>query len=109
MSRFRLYPDAAEEEALLVHCGHARYVWNLACEQGSWWNPRRGPAPGYVEQNRQLTDARGDNPWLAAGSVIVQQQALRDYTTAMAHFFVVRIGGRRFVGGAGPRVSGSLR
>lgn len=87
MSRFRLYPDAAEEEALLVHCGHARYVWNLACEQQSWWNPRRGPAPGYAEQNRQLTDARGDNPWLAAGSVIVQQQALRDFATAMAHFF----------------------
>ncbi|EFC83978.1 transposase [Parafrankia sp. EUN1f] len=58
MTRFRLYPDEGQEETLLVHCRHARYVWNLAAEQQSWWNPRRGPAPGYAEQNRQLTEAR---------------------------------------------------
>lgn len=85
ISRFRLYPDAAQEEALLLHCGHARYVWNLAVEQQSWYRPWRGPVPGYAEQNRQLTEARADNPWLAAGSVIVQQ-ALRDFATAMANF-----------------------
>jgi transposase len=87
MSRFRLYPDATQAEALLTHCGHARYVWNLAVEQQSWWNPRRGPAPGYAEQNRQLTEARRECDWLAAGSIIVQQQALRDFATAMANVF----------------------
>ncbi|ABW09594.1 DNA (cytosine-5-)-methyltransferase [Parafrankia sp. EAN1pec] len=87
VSRFRLYPDAAQEQALLVHCGHARFVWNLACEQQPWYRPWRGRAPGYAEQNRQLTEARSANPWLAAGSVIVQQQALRDFATAMANFF----------------------
>lgn len=71
MSRFRLYPDVAQEEALLVHCGHARFVWNLCVEQQPWWNPRCGPAPGYAEWNRQLTAARGACDWLAAGSVIV--------------------------------------
>ncbi|SNQ47259.1 DNA (Cytosine-5-)-methyltransferase [Frankia canadensis] len=69
------------------HCGHARYAWNLAVEQQSWWNPRRGPAPGYAEQNRQLTEARRAFDWLAAGSIVVQQQALRDFSTAMANFF----------------------
>ncbi|SNQ49529.1 DNA (Cytosine-5-)-methyltransferase [Frankia canadensis] len=73
--------------AMVEHCGHTRYVWNLAVEQQSWWNPRRGPAPGYVEQNRQLTEARRAFDWLAAGSIIVQQQALRDFSTAMAGFF----------------------
>ncbi len=87
MSRYRLHPDARQEEALLVHCGHARYVWNLAVEQQSWWTPRRGPAPGYGEWNRQLTEARRAFDWLAAGSVIVAQQALRDFSTAMANFF----------------------
>ncbi|HEX3201941.1 MAG TPA: helix-turn-helix domain-containing protein, partial [Actinomycetes bacterium] len=33
MSRYRLYPTAAQEQALLEHCVHARYVWNLAVEQ----------------------------------------------------------------------------
>src|ERR1700690_356097 len=28
--RARLYPPAAQEAALLEHCAHARYVWNLA-------------------------------------------------------------------------------
>ena len=37
-------------------------------------------APGYLEQCRQLTEARAADPWLAAGSETVQQQALRDFT-----------------------------
>lgn len=87
MARFRLYPTAEQVVGLEKHCGYARFVWNLACEQQSWWTARRGPAPGYAEQNRQLTQARVENPWLAAGSVIVQQQALRDFAAAMAGFF----------------------
>lgn len=43
--------------------------------------------PGFAERCRQLTEARADNPWLAAGSVIVQQQAVRDHGQAMANFF----------------------
>ncbi|MCO5987312.1 helix-turn-helix domain-containing protein [Actinoallomurus spadix] len=27
--RFRLAPTPAQEQALLEHCSHARYVWNL--------------------------------------------------------------------------------
>jgi putative transposase len=86
MSRYRLYPIPAQEDVLLGHCAHARYVWNLAVEQRSWWQPGR-PAPGYVEQCRQLSKARAANPWLAAGSVIVQQQALRDSHAAHASWF----------------------
>jgi putative transposase len=86
MSRYRLYPIPAQEDVLLGHCAHARYVWNLAVEQRSWWQPGH-PAPGYVEQCRQLSKARAANPWLAAGSVIVQQQALRDFHAAHASWF----------------------
>ena len=66
---------------------HARYVWNLAVEQHSHWRPGRAGAPGYLEQCRQLTQARAEYPWLAAGSQTVQQQALRDFAQAMAAFF----------------------
>ena len=62
-------------------------MWNLAVEQHAWWRPGRKSAPGYLEQSRQLTDARADNPWLAEGSQTVQQQALRDFAQAMAGFF----------------------
>ena len=86
MSRYRLYPTPAQQAVLRDHCGHARYVWNLAVEQHQHWHPGRASAPGYLEQCRQLTAARAAHPWLAAGSQTVQQQALRDFTQAMAAF-----------------------
>jgi len=87
MARFRLCPTVEQAAVLESHCGHARYVWNLAVEQQSWYRPGRGRPPGYAEQNRQLTRARRQCGWLAEGSVIVQQQALRDFAQAMAGFF----------------------
>ena len=72
---------------MLRHCADARFVWNLALEQRHLYRVRLRPAPGYVEQNRQLTEARADNPWLAEGSVMVQQQALRDLDQAFRNFF----------------------
>jgi putative transposase len=86
MSRYRLDPSPAQEAVLRKHCGHARYVWNLAVEQHRHWRPGRKSAPGYLEQCRQLTVARAEYPWLAAGSQIVQQQALRDFAQAMANY-----------------------
>ncbi len=87
MSRFRLLPTPAQEAVLRGHCAHARYVWNLAVEQHAHWHPGRKSAPGCLEQCRQLTAARAEHDWLAAGSQTVQQQALRDFAAAMAAFF----------------------
>ncbi|WP_433478619.1 RNA-guided endonuclease InsQ/TnpB family protein [Spirillospora sp. CA-142024] len=87
MSRYRLQPTPVQEQALLQHCGHARFVWNLAIEQHACWRPSRGPAPRFAEQCRQLTQARAEFARLRAGSVTVQQQALKDFHQAMSHFF----------------------
>lgn len=67
---------------MLLHCAHARYVWNLAVEQHAHWRKGRKPAPSFAEQCRQLTEARHDHVWLAAGSADVQQQALKDFAKA---------------------------
>jgi putative transposase len=87
MSRYRLCPSPAQEAVLRDHCAQARYVWNLAVEQQSWWRPGRTSAPGYLEQCRQLTAARAAHDWLRADSQMVQQQALRDFSQAMVNFF----------------------
>jgi putative transposase len=87
MSRYRLLPSLAQAAVLRDHCAHAGFVWNLAVEQQSWWRTGRASAPGWVEQCRQLTEARAEHVWLAAGSVVVQQQALRDYSQAMTNYF----------------------
>ena len=68
------------------HCSDARYVWNLCVEQESHWRPGRGTVPGFAERCRQLSAARAAYPWLAEGSVIVQQQAVRDHDQAMRNF-----------------------
>jgi putative transposase len=86
VSRYRLRPTAEQEVVLAEHCRHARYVWNLAVEQQLHWQPGRR-APGYNEQCAQLTAARAEHDWLAAGSQTVQQQALRDFDQAMRNFF----------------------
>ncbi|TDO44511.1 transposase [Kribbella sp. VKM Ac-2527] len=87
MSRYRLDPTPAQEAALLAQCRQARYVWNLALEQWSMWTPDKRPTPGYVEQARQLTEARAAFGWLRAGSQTVQQQALRDFDQAVKNFY----------------------
>ena len=87
MSRYRLYPTPEQEVLLLEACGHARFVWNLGLEQRLMWRRERGPTPGYLEQCRQLTEARAAEPWLGAVAQVVQQQALRDLDRAWRNFF----------------------
>jgi transposase len=82
-----MYPTDVQQVALLKQCGHARYVWNLAVEQWAMWTRDKGPTPAYVEQARQLTEARAAFDWLRAGSQTVQQQALRDFDQAVKNFY----------------------
>jgi hypothetical protein len=86
MSRYRLVPSPAQEAVLRGHCGHARYVWNLAVEQHAHWRPGRAGAPGYMKQCRKLTGARAEHPWLdvnaarniAAGHAVTARGGFRD-------------------------------
>ncbi|MGW7609422.1 helix-turn-helix domain-containing protein, partial [Streptomyces sp. NPDC054766] len=54
MSLFHMYPTPQQERQMLLHCAHARYVWNLAVEQHAHWRRWRRPAPGFAVQCRQL-------------------------------------------------------
>ncbi|MGP3734671.1 RNA-guided endonuclease InsQ/TnpB family protein [Streptomyces sp. GDS52] len=92
MSRFRMYPTTAQEQRMLLHCAHARYVWNLAVEQHAHWRPGSRSAPGFAEQCRQLTEARRESAWLRAGNADVQQQALQDFARAKTARFASGFG-----------------
>ncbi len=86
--RYRAYPSAEQADGLGLHCSQARFVWNLACEQQSYYRVagRVSPPPNSAARFRQLAQARADNEWLAAGSSSVQQQALRDYDQAVKNW-----------------------
>ncbi|OGK79984.1 MAG: transposase [Candidatus Rokubacteria bacterium GWC2_70_24] len=79
-------PTPAQDVLLSTHCGQARFLWNLCLEQWRLWQPGKR-APGYAELNRQLTELRAAEPWLASGSVTAQQQVLRDLDQAKRNFF----------------------
>jgi putative transposase len=82
-----MYPTAEQEQQMLLHCAHARYIWNLAVEQFSYWRRDKGPVAGFAEQCRRLTEARRENDWLRSGNVAVQQQALKDFQQARRRVF----------------------
>src|SRR5674536_309430 len=88
VSRFRLSPTPAQETALLGHCAQARFVWSLALEQANYYGTAgRKASPNFAARCRQLTEARAEHQWLAAGSQTVQQQARRDLDQAWRNFY----------------------
>ncbi|MCT6735341.1 RNA-guided endonuclease InsQ/TnpB family protein [Rhodococcus qingshengii] len=92
----RVYPvEGAQLDVLVMHCDHARFVYNLGLEQRSWWTPSRRHFRRKItaaSQMRDLTDARRESDWLRAGSTVVQQGALRDLDRAFINFFARRAG-----------------
>ncbi|MCT6735398.1 RNA-guided endonuclease InsQ/TnpB family protein [Rhodococcus qingshengii] len=92
----RVYPsEGVQLDTLVMHCNHARFVYNLGLEQRSWWTPSRRHFRQKVtvaSQMRDLTEARRESDWLRAGSTVVQQGALRDLDRAFTNFFARRAG-----------------
>lgn len=83
--RYRLYPTDDQAALMRMHCGHARFVWNLAIEQ-SQHARRLGQHADQKAWDRQLTEAR-QATWLGEGSSSVQQAALRDLRQAYRNWW----------------------
>lgn len=94
--RFRLYATDEQEALFGRYAGVCRLVYNLALEQRrDWWREfiaNTGASISYASQCRELTALRAEFDWIAAVSIIPQQQALRDLDKAFANFFVGRAG-----------------
>ncbi|GAB4057686.1 RNA-guided endonuclease TnpB family protein [Catellatospora paridis] len=86
---YRLRPGRTAEAALLDEWGRCRWLWNEAVHQ-----QRTGRKPTFVRLSKLLTEARGRNAWLRAGSQVAQQQSLRTYAIALDHSFKVKGRGR---------------
>ena len=84
--RQRLHATPEQENVLVSHCSDARFVWNLALEQARFYRTWQGPTPNSAARSRQLTEARAQFAWLAEGSSVVQQGALRDFDQAMKNW-----------------------
>ncbi|WP_207461062.1 RNA-guided endonuclease TnpB family protein [Azospirillum sp. SYSU D00513] len=92
--KFRLYATDEQETLFGQYAGVCRLVYNLGLEQRrNWWRLFRantGNAISYPSQARELTALRAEFDWIAAVSIICQQQALRDLDKAFGNFFAGR-------------------
>lgn len=89
----RLYPEPQQEHDLVVHCGHARFVYNLGLSQRKALTQsyrQRGVKVTYRTQCKELAQLRSVVEWLRKGSSEVQQTALRDLDRAFGNFFAGR-------------------
>jgi putative transposase len=74
--RYRLRPGATATAALLVEWDRCRWVWNRAVE--------RLDETGEWVRDNTLTEWRGEHDWLREGSVVAQQQMLRNFRAKRA-------------------------
>lgn len=92
--KFRLYATAEQEAMFGQYAGVCRLVYNIALEQRrDWWRQFKantGRSISYPSQARELTMLRAEFDWIAAVSIICQQQALRDLDKAFSGFFAER-------------------
>lgn len=84
--RYRLDPTAGQAATMRVHCGQARFVWNLALEHAGL-HRSFGRYADQRSWDRLLAELRADVDWLAAGSSSVQQAALRDLRQAFRNWW----------------------
>jgi putative transposase len=84
--RFRLYPTPDQARALERWAGCARALWNAALEQRRTAR-RMGKGCGWAAQDRELSEAKREHPWLCEPHSDVLQQALRDLDRALVRFF----------------------
>lgn len=74
---YRLRPGTVASLALVEEWHRTRFIWNRAVavldEEGRWFS------------DADLTQLRSELDWLASGSVVVQQQELRNFRTKRGH------------------------
>jgi putative transposase len=89
--KFRLYATDEQQVLFGQFAGVCRLVYNIALEQRrDWWRNYRNNTAfniSFASQCRELTELRAEFDWIAAVSIIPQQQALRDLDKAFRNFF----------------------
>lgn len=89
--KFRLYATGEQQQLLGQFAGVCRLVYNLALEQRRDWHrlfkANTGGSISFASQCRELTALRAEFDWIAAVSIICQQQALRDLDRSYQNFF----------------------
>ena len=96
--RFRLRPNADEQQALARMAGARRFVWNWALAECQAHYRESGKSLPWAELSRRLTALKQqpDRRWLNQVDAQALQQVLADLRRAYRNFFAKRAGFPRF-------------
>jgi putative transposase len=85
--KFRIYPNQAEQAALVVQFGHARFVYNMALAARKAHYQEHGKGLNYNDTAYMLTVIKPFVPWLKDADSQVLQQSLKDLDRAYENYF----------------------
>lgn len=85
--RYRLYPTKAMQASLLLLLDAGRLLYNCAILQRRWAYRDRGATLGYLDQAKELKDARTDHPLLGKLGYSACQEILRRVQKGYESFF----------------------
>lgn len=96
--RYRIYPNKAQQAALAVQFGHARYVFNWGLATRKEHYEKHGKGLSYADTTALLRDLKRteDHSWLRDADAQVLQQKLKDLDSAYKNFFKQRAKYPRF-------------
>ena len=96
--KYRLCPNQAQQAALTVQFGHARFVYNHFLQVRQEHYQATGAGLSYPETTKRLRELKHREAaiWLRVGDSQVLQQALEDLDRAYQNFFAGRSGYPRF-------------
>ena len=96
--KFRIYPNKAQQAALAVQFGHARFVYNRFLFVRQKRYQQTGKGLDYRQTAGMLTKMKREMEygWLGEGDSQVLQQALKDLDRAYQNFFEKRAGYPRY-------------
>lgn len=97
--KYRIYPNAAQREAISKTLGCCRWVWNHALDmrEGAYADGTKVPSINDVMKLLPVWK-KTDAPWLGDADAVALQQSLRDLDRAYRNFFRApgRVGFPRF-------------
>jgi putative transposase len=90
--KYRIYPNAEQQQKLAVQFGHARHVYNQALAARKEHYKETGKGLSAHQTIVDLVNHKQETPWLKEADSQVLQQKLRDLDTAYRNFFQKRAG-----------------
>jgi putative transposase len=89
-TRFRLYPNADQQQKLAAQFGCARWVWNNALELSQTAYKETGKGLNYHDMATRLPQLKEEFDWLGQADSQVLQQSLQNLARSFDNFFQKR-------------------